>query len=270
MTSRSRTAAQPDGGKVLRPVLPNAGIKAAYRKRLMALIDDMQASVVYWLRAKYKQNTPLIAQDSIPANELQYEMDRLGTQWLDKFDDGAQKLAEWFAQKTKNYTDGSLKAILQEAGIAVQWKMTDTMRDAYQAVIHEQVGLIRSIPRDYLMEVQGLVMRSVQVGRDASYLTDELTKRYGITQRRAELISRDQNNKATSVMNRARQLEIGITEAKWRHSHAGQHPRISHLEADGKIYNIAEGCKIDGEYIWPGEKINCRCTAKPILPGWPQ
>jgi SPP1 gp7 family putative phage head morphogenesis protein len=119
------------------------------------------------------------------------------------------------------------------------------------------------------MEVQGLVMRSVQVGRDASYLTDELTKRYGITQRRAELISRDQNNKATSVMNRARQLEIGITEAKWRHSHAGQHPRISHLEADGKVYSIAEGCKIDGEFIWPGEKINCRCTAKPILPGWP-
>ena len=271
MTSkRKRTRQDPSGGTVLRPVIANAGIEADYRRKLMRLISDMQKSVVYWLSARYKQNTPHIAQDATPASELQAEMDRLGAQWLKNFDDGAEKLAAWFAQKTKSYADNTLAMILKDAGFTVDFKMTPTMRDAYQAVIHEQVGLIKSIPRQYLLEVQGMVMRSVQTGRDLSHITDELQKRYGITRRRAELISRDQNNKATSVMNRARQLEIGITEAKWRHSHAGQHPRISHLEADGKVYNIAEGCKIDGEYIWPGEKINCRCTAKPILPGWPQ
>ncbi len=270
MTSRrKRTLSAPNNGTILRPVIANAGIEAAYRRKLMALIDDMQSSVTYWLKARYRQNEPRIAQDAAPADVLQAEIAKLGDQWLRNFDDGAQKLAEWFAQKTKDYADGSLQNILKDAGISIEWKMTPTMQDAYSAVIHENVGLIRSIPRDYLDEVQGMVMRSVQTGRDLSHLTDELQKRYGITRRRAELISRDQNNKATAVVTRVRQQEIGIKQAMWRHSHAGQHPRVSHLEADGKIYDIAEGCKIDGVFIWPSELVNCRCSARPLLPGWP-
>ena len=103
--------------------------------------------------------------------------------------------------------------------------MTTPMNNALQATITENVGLIRSIPERYFTEVEGLVMRSVARGRDLSYLTDELQKRYGITRRRAALIARDQNNKATSVMQAARQKSLGITQGIWRHSHAGKEPR---------------------------------------------
>ena len=85
-------------------------------------------------------------------------------------------------------------------------------------------------------------------------------------QRRAELIARDQSNKANAVVNRARQMELGITEAIWMHSHAGKTPRPDHFKANGTVYKIAEGCKISGEYIQPGEEINCRCTSRPVLP----
>ncbi len=238
-----------------------------YRRRLMKLIDAMQASVEYWLKARYRQNQPRIAQDVSPAQALQAEMNDLGKQWIQKFNEGAENLGAWFAQKTKSYADGTLTAILKEAGFSVDFKMTGTMRDAYHAVINEQVGLIKSIAPQYLLEVQGMVMRSVQTGRDLSHISEELAKRYGITKRRAALISRDQNNKATSVVSRVRQQELGITHAIWRHSHAGETPRPSHLAADGKIYEIAKGMYIEGEWILPGEKINCRCTSKPIVPG---
>lgn len=268
MTSR-RALVHPSGKDVvLREVHPNRGIEMAYRKRLMRLIDDMQASVTYWLKAKYKANEPRIAQDATPASELQNEMDRLGKQWLQRFDEGAESLSAWFAQKTKSYSDGTLQAILKDAGFSVDFKMTDTMRDAYHAVINEQVGLIKSIPRQYLAEVEGMVMRSVQTGRDLSHISDELVKRYGITKRRAALISRDQNNKATAVVSRVRQQELGITEAVWRHSHAGKEPRPSHLAADGDRYEIAKGMYLDGEWVLPGELINCRCTSKPVIPGF--
>jgi hypothetical protein len=56
--------------KVLRPVHPNAGIEAAYRNRLQKLIDEMNNSFVYWLKAAYRQNPPLMAQDRNPAQEL--------------------------------------------------------------------------------------------------------------------------------------------------------------------------------------------------------
>ncbi|KYF05143.1 phage head morphogenesis protein, partial [Salmonella enterica subsp. enterica serovar Typhimurium] len=77
--------------------------------------------------------------------------------------------------------------------------------------ITENVNLIRSIPQQHLTQVETLVMQSVGRGRDLKTLTDELEKRYGITRRRAALIARDQNNKATSVMQSARQRSVGIT-----------------------------------------------------------
>ena len=141
------------------------------------------------------------------------------------------------------------------------------MNNALQATIAENVGLIRSIPEKYFTEVEGLVMRSVARGRDLSYLTDELQKRYGITRRRAALIARDQNNKATSVMQAARQQSLGITQGVWRHSHAGKEPRPSHVKADGKVFELSKGMYLDGKWVMPGEEINCRCTWSPVIPG---
>ena len=41
--------------KVIRAIKPNAGIRAKYRKRLVSLLDEMQRSVVWWLRAEYRK-----------------------------------------------------------------------------------------------------------------------------------------------------------------------------------------------------------------------
>lgn len=111
-------------------------------------------------------------------------------------------------------------------------------------------------------------MRSVTTGRDLAQLTTDLQKEFGITQRRAAFIARDQNNKATASMNRARQDELGIAEAIWVHSGGGKHPRPHHVAANGKRYNVKEGMLIDGEYIFPGEKPNCRCISKSVIPGF--
>ena len=115
-------------------------------------------------------------------------------------------------------------------------------------------------------------MRSVQTGRDLGSLSKELQERYGVTERRAALIARTQNNMATSAMQRARQTELGIEEAIWMHSHAGVTPRKTHLANDGKRYNIATGWydpdpKVR-RHIWPSQIINCRCQSKPIIRGF--
>lgn len=255
--------------KILRPVHPNAGIEAQYRKKLKSLIASMQAAIVNRLTAVYRNNEPLIAQDDMPADTLQDAMSQLAQEWQARFDEGSTHLATWFAQKTKNYADGTLHNILRDAGLTVEFKLTDPLKDAYSAIAHEQVGLIKSIAAEHLQEVQGLVMRSVQQGRNLGELSDELRKRYGITKRRAALIARDQNNKATATVTRVRQKELGITQAVWKHSHAGKHPRPSHLKADGETYDVDKGMYLDGKWVWPGTEINCRCVSKPIIPGFP-
>jgi uncharacterized protein with gpF-like domain len=255
--------------QTLKPVYPNAGISAEYQRRLKKLVREMHRSIEYWLTSAYRNNQAMIAQDgAIPADALQEVMDKLAKQWLKNFDEGAEKLAVWFAQKTKNYSDGSLQRILKDSGFAVKFTMTESMQNAYVAVINEQVGLIKSIAQQHLTEVQGLVMRSVQQGRKLSTLTDELQHRYALTRKRAILIARDQNNKATATLNRTRRLDMGLTHARWHHSHAGKTPRPSHLKADGEVYDIRKGMLLDGKWTHPGMEINCRCTDSAILVGF--
>lgn len=252
----------------LKPIRPNLGVAAAYQRKLDALIDAMHVSLLHWITAGYRANTPEMAQDASPAVEMQKLMTKLARRWLKAFDVGAQEMAAFFADKAMGGGDKQLAAILKKAGFSVEFKYTAGINDAYQAVIGEQVGLIKSIASRHLSEVQGLVMRSVQNGRDIGQLRDDLLERYDITKKRAALIARDQNNKATAVIDRTRKKSLGITQSKWKHSGGGKEPRKSHEDANGDVYDTEKGCLIDGEYIMPGELINCRCVSQSVIPGW--
>ncbi len=254
----------------LKPSRPNLGNEARYYGELATLIDAMAKSVTYWLSAAYKANPPAMAMDATPATVLRAAMAKLGRRWVREFDELALKLAEKFADDTAKYTDATMRSELKRAGFAIPFKQTADMRDALSSVVGENVALIKSIPAKYLADVEGDVMRSVAGGRDVRALQTALLERYDLSKKRAAFIARDQNNKATAVMTKARRLSLGITQAEWVHSGGGVHPRQSHVRAgqQKKRYNIAEGCEIDGEFIMPGELPNCRCTSRAIIPGF--
>ena len=258
--------------RVLKPVRPNLGLGAAYRKRLDSLIAEMQASYEYWLRAQYRQTPPRLAADATPAAELRAELRKLGTQWERRFDEAAPKLAKYFSTAVWKRSDRVLHKILRDAGISVKFQMTPAMRDVLEATIAGNVAMIKSISSHYHTEIEGAVMRSVTAGRDLHSLTKELESRYGVTRRRASLIASTQNNMATAAMTRVRQQEAGIEYAIWLHSHAGKTVRPTHLANSGKRYRISDGWhdpdpKVNRP-IWPGELINCRCVPKPIVSGF--
>lgn len=309
----------------LRPVFPNAGVEAAYRKALRALVDEMAASVRYWVAAAYRANPPEMASDDappsiaaqqiptaagklrwvvyvdgqpivgkkgqtrtfategaavraakvelgqyLPAEELQEAMNDLAVRWQSNFDAMAPKLARYFSKKVSERSDGALRAALKKGGISVDFQMTPAMADVLEGTVQQNVALIKSIPQQYLTNVQGAVMRSVQTGGDLKSLTDYLVEQHGVTRRRAATIALDQNSKASSAMQRARQTELGIDEAIWRHSGAGREPRPKHVAANGTRYKVSEGLPIGdkGQYVWPGEEINCRCVGISIVRGF--
>jgi SPP1 gp7 family putative phage head morphogenesis protein len=256
--------------KVLTPVRPNVGIEVAYRKKLQALIVEMDNSVVYWLRAAYRANEPVMAQDRTPADELRDAIRKLAKRWQKNFDEAAPALAEYFAQAVADRSGGALMAILKKAGFTVKFKMTRAMRDVMAATVGQQVSLIKSIPSRYFTNIEGLVMRSVQTGRDLGQLTKDLQEQFGVTHRRAAFIARDQNNKATASMTRARQDELGLNEAIWVHSGGGKHPRPTHVAMHGKKYDVNKGMwdSAVNRWIFPGEEINCRCISRSIIPGF--
>jgi uncharacterized protein with gpF-like domain len=263
------------GDIILDPVHANAGISAWYRARLEKLIDEMHRSVMYFVQQAYAAQEPVIAQDEQPAEALWKAMRKLRVRWQRNFNVAAPKLAKHFTQKVEKRSQVKLEGILREAGFSVQFKMTKAQANGIKANIHENVSLIRSIPQKHFNDIEGLVMRSVQAGRDLAPLSDALRKTYGKTKKRAALIARDQNNKATAFLTRTRQAELGITEAVWLHSTAGKRPRPTHLANDGERYDIKTGWYDPdahgagkGDYIFPGELINCRCVSRSVIPGF--
>lgn len=256
--------------KTVRSVAANRGLEARYRKELQRLIDDMHNSYVYWLTAAYNKKPPrmadLVAQDAAPSDHIKRVCNELAKRWIDRFEEYAPKIADAYIAGQFKLSDSAFMNALRDAGWTVQFKMTPAVRDALKASLSANVDLIRSIPEKYANQIEGVVMRSYAAGRDLAGMVKGIQEVYPTTYDRASLIARDQSNKANATVTRARQMELGITQAMWMHSHAGKVPRPDHVAANGKIYNIAKGCLISGEYIQPGEEINCRCTSRAILP----
>jgi uncharacterized protein with gpF-like domain len=266
----ARARAQRSQVRTLAPVRPNAGIRANYRRRLEALVDMLHASIVHWLSAAYRRSPPVLAQDESPARELHREVRKLTKRWQKRVNDLAPDMANTFASRIKGHTDAALGQEIKNSGLVAKFRLTRELNDAFQAVIGENISLIKSIAARHLADVEALVMRSVQHGRDLGELTKALEERYKLTRKRAAFLARDQNNKATSVINRARQLGLGITEAIWEHSAGGNKPRPGHVKAgrEQKRFDLKRGAYIDGDWIFPGELPNCRCVARPVIPGF--
>jgi len=276
-TLRSTLPAPSSKTKTLSPVHPNAGLEAEYRRRLEALIDAMHKSLRYWVLAAYRGDLPdtveLLAMDDSSSVKLAAVMQRLSRHWLRKFKEAGKQLGKHYAQKATDRADNSLEQILKNGGLAIKFKMTPAVNDVVQATTKSNVALITNLAQKHLNEVEGLVMRSVQQGRDVGGLAKDLEERYKMTRKRAALVARDQNNKATAAIVRTRQAELGIEQAKWLHSHAGKKPRPSHVAMNGKVYDVKEGMwdpdangKGKGDYVFPGQLINCRCVSRSIIP----
>jgi uncharacterized protein with gpF-like domain len=255
-------------------VRPNAGIEAAYRKRLKAMVAEMNASILYWITAAYRASPPELAEDARPppANLLIRRVRNLGKRWERKFAEAAPKLAAYFATSVAQRSDAVLKTILKDGGFTVSFNPTPAVNDVLAASIQANVALIKSIPSEHFTQIEGMVMRATQTGRDLATLTKELKQSFGVTERRAAFIAKDQINKTTATIVRARQEELGIEKAVWLHSGGGNHPRPEHVKwgREAKTYDVAKGMwsEVDQAWIWPGTAINCRCVSKSIVAGY--
>lgn len=251
----------------LKPLRPSAAVRSAYLSRIDRHLVAMQREIMGELVKAYDDAEPEMAMDASPARELRAFMRKFARRWQAKFDKLAEDLAAYFAKDVQDRVDGELKRMLRAAGFTVRFNLTRAQNDVLQATIGENIELIKSIAEQHLTQVQGIVMRSVQEGRNLATVSKALRDQYGVTRRRADLIARSQNNMATAAITRARQTELGITKARWLHSAGGKHPRPEHVAFSGKTYDVAKGAWLEGKWTWPGREINCRCVSIPIIPG---
>jgi hypothetical protein len=276
----------------VRAIHPSAGVHAWYFAELEKAIEEMRESVERAVLGVYGALEPptmahdvriitdsqgtqrygCIVEDASrnPSLLLRAALRKWGGLWVSKFDKLSLDLSREFAKKSFGITQTQMRAAFKEAGFTVSFKPTPGSMGAYHAVVAEQVNLIKSIPQQYLKDVESKVWNSVAKGGDMHALSIDLRQTYGITRDRAALIARDQNAKAKATIERARRQELGITHAIWQHSAGGKTPRATHVAMSGKAYVIAQGAwdSDEGAYVLPGELINCRCTSRAVIPAF--
>ena len=135
------------------------------------------------------------------------------------------------------------------------------------------VALIKSIDARYFAEVEKLIRDGFREGTTTRDIAASIRRRFAVSRSRAQLIARDQIGSLNAKITQAKQRELGVVRYIWRTSQdervrgdpEGLYPDAepSHFDRDGEEFSWDEP-PVDGH---PGEPINCRCTAEPILPG---
>jgi SPP1 gp7 family putative phage head morphogenesis protein len=258
----------------------NASVQEWYVKKLTQLVekmvDETNRKVESFLKkpimTEYVEEQGVFTQDANVASQARILLNKLRM----KFDSFFSAYAKVYAEKmlvkeakvSQDTTKRRLKDISGSAAILKGKLISSSMKEAATAALQENIDLIKSIPQQYMDQINGSVMRSLQVGGDQERIVQELKKYEGITHRRAENIAADQTRKAYNTINRLRWKERGIRKFEWIHSGGGQTPRPLHLKLDGQIFEIDDPPIIDEdtqEKGFPGQLPNCRCTMAAVI-----
>jgi len=134
------------------------------------------------------------------------------------------------------------------------------LRAQVENYVEQNVALIKSVDERYFTEVQREIFAGTRQGLSTKEISEKIRERGKVAKSRADLIARDQINKLNGSISKLRQTNLGVGRYVWRTS-LDERVRPAHISREGKIFSWDEPPS-DGH---PGEPINCRCYAEPVL-----
>ncbi len=186
-------------------------------------------------------------------------MDALGA--AEVADGNAQGLAAMVAQRVEKYNKEQFHRLLRRAYGVDVFKAEPGLARVLRPWEAENIGLIKSIPEQYLNTLHGRVVAAVRQGASLRDMTTQIRETYDLPRNRAELIARDQIGKLNGDLTRYRQTNIGVEEYDW-HGVLDEREREEHVAREGKRFRW-DTPPPDGH---PGHAIRCRCWGSPVLP----
>ena len=137
----------------------------------------------------------------------------------------------------------------------------------------ENASLIKTLPRDAISKIEQDVLRSVRAGDSTATIARQIREQWSTTEGRARVIARDQTSKLTSQLNENRQRQIGVKRYTWKDVDDAR-VRKTHEQRDNKVFEWGrpieeqlreKGLQVDPIDGHPGQPIQCRCIAIPML-----
>lgn len=250
---------------------PDRREQAKYRARLQSMVEVMQDATREELFPLLKRLEPQFTKQTVTrdsgimdsyAGEINRAIRAMSSRARDVGASAEIIASEWangvnskqrrqFYRSIERSIGVDLNGIVQEPGLA----------DVLDSKIAENVSLIQSLPDEYYKKITNIVNDLTSRRRPANSIIKELRKAGIQTQKRAKLIARDQTQKLNAAITQGRQEALGITEYEWQISD-DERVRESHFKNRGKIFRWDEPPAETGH---PGEDIQCRCAALPII-----
>jgi SPP1 gp7 family putative phage head morphogenesis protein len=249
---------------------PNAA-RAEYARSLNVLLRELEEQV----RAELGDLEELVRRNQLERNdaaELELRTD-------DVWDEVGDKLRRLRDAAARIFDDGRIRTLAFRVGQAVAmhnkrevmkqlaraitvdvFGAEPTVRRQLAVFVQDNVRLIKSIPEKLLTEVEGSVLGGIRRGARAADIATDLRDRFGVSRSRATLIARDQVGKINGELTQLRHQEAGIDEYIWRTSR-DERVRVEHKARDGQHFKWSKA----PEGGHPGEAVQCRCTAEPVL-----
>lgn len=271
-------AQQPKKLKQARPVQPDKQAARTYNAQLQKLIrairKDVQEQILPMVRNLEPQYIGDSAIKDAWPDDIMTLFAGLRKKWgSPEFLNASKGVASLFinsmnVNNRRRFTN-SVKSI-GVTGIDV-FGDSSKLQDILSAAIAQNTQLITKMSDDYLNQIQTIVTGNMRAGLRPSAIVKQLSEQFGISQRRAALIARDQTSKASGELSKQRQEDAGFEYFKWRTSEdirvRDDHDNISDKDIGyGRgVYRWDDPPKNKkGVPTIPGQDINCRCVAIPI------
>lgn len=172
----------------------------------------------------------------------------------------------WNARAQQKLIDAALAerkvvGTVPELNIFADNPFLSSARDQF---VQRNVALVKNMAEQQAGRIGSIVTEGVQSGLRPADIAKQLQEDLGIAESRARLIARDQVTKFNGELASVRQQSLGVTHFTWSTSH-DERVRKSHQALDGQEFAWSNLPMVDGEQAAPGQPIQCRCNAIPVL-----
>jgi len=260
--------------KAIKQLYP-ASIERDYEKELLRIVNFIYRDIrSKFILPEIKQGIVNLRQ--IRKDDLSEDVARLIASSKVNFsnnftEDFLERTTEEFAMATSDFNRAQVRKVIASI-VGVDIFINEPwLLDELNIFAKNNISLIKSIPNRFFDEIENMTFRTFREGLRHEALMKELRRKYLKDRNRARLIARDQIGKLNGQLTKLRQTNIGIKKYTWRNvgdrrvrgNPFGLYPRAeySHWDREGKIFSWKKP-PADGH---PGEPIQCRCWAEPII-----
>ena len=264
--------------KIASPVKSLRGLELRYQKELnkvgKALIQTIRKEVLFYLKAN--ESTYVI--DGYTKDGIGDQLNRIFLMVNQQFSGvamasfsqfAAEQVVNKVARTNKRKFD---KTVHRATGVDLGSIVTaEGLEDFTSLSISKNVSLIKSLPEEYLKQIETIVNNGVVSGARYKTIERQITAKVGGANKklanRIKTIARNEVQTINSQITLRRSEALGIKRGIYRTSE-DERVRTCHEELNDVEYDLSKGAwsKTCRKFIQPGiTDINCRCSYSPII-----